>query len=277
MDQEVLDRLASEAGDGSPDFSIDDLSDFEDYLSKDKNHRIRAVILGLAVHFTPSQALASKFGNDPTTGPYDSDLEPYMMIYEYLLSEFNADEKTARRVAEKLGKLWDDWIEDGRYVSYEDAIKKKLRDEQGNQCKNCNVKLDDEEASIAYQQEDHFKPIHEFSYQQTAIELDHIEPLSQFGNSDITNLQLLCRFCNQGKGNRIHVPISNQIEYAHAEISEIPESHRREMFYAVSGNTEACQMCGTISKELTLQLKNPEGCYVVSNLETVCVDCRFGE
>jgi|AntRauTorcE11898_2_1112593.scaffolds.fasta_scaffold08039_2 5-methylcytosine-specific restriction endonuclease McrA len=275
MEEAILDHLATEAGGAFPDFSTEDLEAFEEYLSKDKRHRVRSVMLGLAVHFTPHQALAQKLEDDSIEGPYDRDMEPYMMIEEYLTSNFEAEEATARTVAQELGKLWDNWLDDDRYISYEDAIKKKLRQEQNNRCKNCNVKLEDEEASVSYQQEDELKPIHEFSREQTAIELDHIEPLSHLGNHKLINLQLLCRFCNQGKSNRVHVPIREQIEYAPIDIDEIPKSHRRQVFYAVTKSATACGVCGDKNKELTMKFINNRGCFVVSNLEPICVECKF--
>lgn len=274
MEEEILAHLALDGGETIPDFSGEDLEKFEIYLSKNKKHRTRAVVLGLAVHFTPNQALAHKLGEDSTEGPYNDETEPYKMIEEYLLLNFDAEEATARNVAQKLGKLWEDWINDDRYISYEEKMKKKLRKDQNNQCKNCNVKLEDEEACESYQQEDKLKPIHRFSREQTAIELDHIEPLSYFGNHSIANLQLLCRFCNQGKGNRSHVPITKQIEHASTSIEEIPESHRRQMFYAVTEGIDACVKCGDINEELTVELINQHGCYVLSNLKAICVECK---
>jgi len=41
--------------------------------------------------------------------------------------------------------------------------------------------------------------------------IDHIMPLAQYGLNDISNLQLLCEFCNTSKGNR-HTKISIDYE-----------------------------------------------------------------
>jgi 5-methylcytosine-specific restriction endonuclease McrA len=35
------------------------------------------------------------------------------------------------------------------------------------------------------------------------LEIDHIHPVSKGGTNDLSNLQVLCRDCNAGKGNEI--------------------------------------------------------------------------
>lgn len=42
------------------------------------------------------------------------------------------------------------------------------------------------------------------------LEYDHIEPFSCGGNSDLANIQLLCRKCNRSKSNSCYCKIHNK-------------------------------------------------------------------
>ena len=42
------------------------------------------------------------------------------------------------------------------------------------------------------------------------LEYDHIEPYSCGGNSDLSNIQLLCRKCNRSKSNSCYCKIHNK-------------------------------------------------------------------
>ena len=41
-------------------------------------------------------------------------------------------------------------------------------------------------------------------YRRISMEFDHILPLSKGGKTELDNLQLLCRKCNRGKGDRVN-------------------------------------------------------------------------
>jgi len=40
------------------------------------------------------------------------------------------------------------------------------------------------------------------SKNEVKLEVDHIIPVSQGGNDELSNLQVLCKECNRAKGNR---------------------------------------------------------------------------
>ena len=273
--REVIERLQEDLDRDISEFSSEDLTQFEDFLGIDANHKTRDVILGLMAHFTPEQALAEQNEEEARTSRFETETEPYVMIEEYLIEEFEIEDRLAKNFSQQLGKLWGDWFTEGRYISYSDKITKKLRKDQQQRCANCHVKLEDEEGCKSYQEEDEFKPIHRFSEQQTEAELDHVEPLSQFGANDLRNLQVLCRFCNRGKSNSKHIPVLNQLDRAVGSVEDISQGYRRRVFFAVTAEYDSCQSCGSRNTELTIQMKNQDGCYIVSNLEPICVDCAY--
>ncbi|NEU59171.1 HNH endonuclease [Halorussus sp. MSC15.2] len=273
---EVFSRLHEKLGGDLVDYSVDDLAAFDRYLSLTDHQRVRESVLRIAAHLTPRDALAKHNGEALVSGQFDEEDEPYEMIIEYLEQDFDLEKPLAKSLGQNLGRLWDDWDESSRSISYSDTIKKKLLKEQSNRCENCNVRIGSENNSKSFENRDKYKPIHEYSQKQTAPELDHIEPLSHFGDNSLDNFQVLCRFCNQGKGNKKSVDIVDQVELATSPIEDIDRAHRRRIFFAVTADTEECARCGDMRKELTIRKENPLGCYIVSNLQPVCVECVYG-
>lgn len=274
-DEDVFVRFHGNLGGELDDYSTNDLEAFDSYLSVSNLQRVRESVLRLAAHLTPRDALAKHNGESLTGGRFDAEDEPYEMIITYLNEDFGIEDDLAKSLGQNLGRLWDDWDEDSRSISYADTIKEKIRKDQSNKCNNCNVRLGAEDNSTAFKNTDEYKPIHEYAPQQTDPELDHVEPLSHFGDNSVRNFQVLCRFCNRGKGNKKEVDIVDQIEFATTPINEIKQAHRRRMFFAVTADEEVCARCGDTRKELTVRKKNTSGCYLVSNLEAVCVECVY--
>jgi len=275
MSEEEIEHLLSNLGKPLNDYSPTELEALEEFLLTDRKHRARAAVLGLALHITPQQALEKEREGKDAVGPFDSELEPYQMIRKHLRENCEFDEDAARDIGNKLGQIWRDWFEDDRSIPNASVIKSKLKNDQNSRCANCKVRLDNEHKAASFQNNDQFKPLHQFKRNQTDAELDHIEPLSQFGGNTPSNFQVLCRFCNQGKGKAKHIPIINQLEKSTQSIRKIDPGYRREIFYAVTANAEVCSECGNKAAELTIRQKQDDGCYTVSNLKTVCVNCAY--
>jgi hypothetical protein len=276
MAEEEIEHLISNLGKTLDDYSPTELNSIEEFLFADQKHRARDAVLGIALHLTPQQALEKERGVEDPVGPFDSKLEPYQIIRKHLIENYEFDKDTARDIGDKLGQIWRDWFEDDRSMPNASVIKSKLKNDQRNRCANCNVKLEDEYQAASFVNDDQFKPLHQFKRSQTTAELDHIEPLSQFGRNNPSNFQVLCRFCNQGKGDSKNISILEQLEKSERPIKLIDPEYRREMFYAVTANTEVCSECGNKAVELTIRDNNHNGCYTVSNLKTVCVNCAYG-
>ncbi len=275
MGEDEIEHLLSDLGKPLDDYSPTELESLETFLLADRKHRARAAVLGIALHFTPQQALEKERGVKDAVGPFDDRLEPYQMIRKHLIENYDFDEDTANDIGNKLGQIWRDWFEDDRSVPNASVIKSKLKNNQNSRCANCNVKLDNEDKAASFQNDDPFKPLHKFKRNQTTAELDHVEPLSQFGGNTPSNFQVLCRFCNQGKGKAKHIPVINQLEKSTQPIEKIDSGYRREIFYAVTANAEVCSECGGNTAELTIRQKQSDGCYAVSNLKMVCVNCAY--
>lgn len=271
----VFNLLYSRIGGELIDYSEEDLAAFNRYLSVSDLQRVRDSVLRLAAYLTPKDALA-KHNEEVITGDrFDREDEPYEMIIVYLKEDLNLDEELAKSLGQNLGKLWEDWDVDSRNVSHSDTIKNKLQKDQRNRCSNCNVRLGNESNSTSFIHEDEYKPIHKYTHQQTKPELDHVEPLSHFGDNSINNFQVLCRFCNRGKSNKKAVDIVKQLEHATAPIEQIDRAHRRRMFFAATTDERECTRCGDTRSELTVRKENTSGCYIVPNLEPVCIKCIY--
>lgn len=229
MDDRRIISILEEREDNISEYSEDELSLIEEHLSIDRRYRIRSGLLGLVLHYSPKQAILKQKQDQDIPGPYDEELEPYEMIQNHLHKEFNIEEELAKKGGIYLGRVLDSWYSEGRLSRNVSTIRASLKRKQGDRCANCRVLLDNEDKSVAFQNEDEFKPIHLFSEQQTSSELDHIEPISQFGGNTASNHQVICKFCNKVKGNQKHMPIINkQLEPAIKEINEIKKDFRRQ-------------------------------------------------
>ncbi len=109
------------------------------------------------------------------------------------------------------GWFTDDDCHDGeqwssRYVSKK--LRLELLDEAGNKCVNCGSGL--------------------------RLEIDHIIPISQGGNGDKDNLQVLCRSCNRAKRTK-----STRYDgYAHAERDDTDLKNKRSLETETETETE---------------------------------------
>ena len=152
---------------------------------------------------------------------------------------------------------------------------------QGNRCANCRVEvsvnpdlqvLRKPPRSLVSQ--DMYKPYHLSPIELLSPEVDHIEPVSRLGQNSKENLQVLCRLCNSGKGDRLGVNTSSEAAAAGERVDLIKSSLRASMiYYVITRDGRKCTLCGSEATELTVRKVYPEGGFLRSNLYAVCVEC----
>jgi 5-methylcytosine-specific restriction endonuclease McrA len=273
--EELLDHLLSSSS-REIDMDIEDLIFYLEYLGEHHNDWKRQTLLRLALHFTPKQALADHREEEHNFTDYDSEKEPYQMITEYIEENYSFTRSESQRIGQIFGQVWYEWTEERKSLSQKkrEALESKLKREQNNRCNNCGVKLGNQKNSVAYEG-DKFKPIHEFTSPQMDGELDHIEPVSQFGHNKSDNFQLLCRFCNQGKKDDVTISLRDRLKIATQQPEDVDPSDRRSIFFEVTSNYDACARCNTDVENIELVVRKEfnESCLTTSNLEAVCADC----
>jgi hypothetical protein len=101
-----------------------------------------------------------------------------------------------------------------------------------------------------------------------------VDAVSRIGTNSVHNLQALCWLCNFGKHVDDGVQLSAEIQWAGAEISEVPVKHRAAMLYEVLlRDNGVCRRTGLsrCNEELTILPIDAAGPYVMTNLEAVSI------
>jgi len=225
--------------------------------------------LRLALHFAPQAAIAF----DPR-----SPLSRRVLIRDYLVSAHGRSLAEAEDLSTHVARILNAFDEKRRSVR---EYYPELVSRQKGRCAHCNVRLLSATGNLpnpsphSLRTEDEYKPLYLAPYELLAPEVDHIEPISRLGRNDPDNLQVLCRFCNEGKGDLLGLDLRKEALLAGNAISEIPRRFRAEMhYYVLSRDCRTCIFCSDSgSHELTVRKINIDGGYIRSNLHTVCSKC----
>jgi 5-methylcytosine-specific restriction endonuclease McrA len=217
--------------------------------------------LRLALHLAPAAAINYDSGN-PTAR--------WRLVHDYLVSVFARDPDQTKVLARDIALVLDNWDRKRADVTrHRDFLIRR----DGPYCAACQVRFL-ASPPVTLSARDDFKPYYTSPEELLSIEVDHIEAISGLGTNVLSNLQLLCRLCNSGKGDGLGVEIRMEARYAGAQISEVPVAHRARMFYyVIDRDGHYCALCGSSGEELTVRPLVPTGGYIRSNLQAVCVDC----
>ncbi len=222
-------------------------------------HEAERLRLRLTMHLAPKEAICYDPGNPRPR---------HRLIYDYLTRDLGCEGAYVERLARDVAIVLDRW--DERRIARREHLDMLLR-RQGNKCNHCGLSF-----SLELRERTPYllKPYHDDVGTLAEPEVDHVEPIAGFGTNDISNLQVLCRFCNQGKGHRATVDEWTEAKYAAMPYGEIPLGHIAAMHFAVlARDRRTCQISGKthIDCELTIAPQRPRGGYLRSNLICVAV------
>jgi|LakMenE01Jun11ns_1017448.scaffolds.fasta_scaffold9869429_2 5-methylcytosine-specific restriction endonuclease McrA len=133
---------------------------------------------------------------------------------------------------------------------------KAIRERQNNRCKICGIKLD-----------------------TVQEELDHIIPWRIVGDiPDGSNWQLLCRPCNNSKGEFLSAyQLHEAWNWVYNSVVRSAHGETDSTRYVVLADCPRCEMCSRTPNEVKLMIVNPTemGLYLKDHLKVICELCSF--
>lgn len=199
-------------------------------------------------------------------------------IHNHLLSQQLVDSSDAGRLAILVDRVIDNWLTERVNVAgFRDAL--IARD--GTCCNACHVDLGrpaSEAQSVV--RKDPYKLTWVNPDRTVSYAVDHKIPVSKFGTNDLENLELLCRYCNEGKDDGTPLLLKHEVELAanlpadSIEIaSRLVVKTARLVYRVLKRDSFRCSGCGADDCELTVRKVSSEGLAVMSNLHSRCFVC----
>jgi len=229
--------------------------------SADREAIFAAQRLRLALQLAPVDAIDYSASN-PTAR--------WRIIELHLLERYpQAGREIIAQLAHRIATTLDDWREQrGSRSVHERDIWKKA----DGKCCSCHYDFN-LKSSPALLARDKFKPYFDSPEELTSPEIDHIVAISGLGTDGAQNLQLLCRWCNFGKGDGLGVDIRKEAENAAIDLEEMRRSHVANMFYMTLADSGfECENCNG-QTELTIRLRDDRHGFLLSNLLSICYAC----
>ena len=104
-------------------------------------------------------------------------------------------------------------------------------------------------------------------------EIDHISPISSYGDEKPENKEILCKLCNRGKTDGSQLSIRREFDIANKSIQDVDIYDRHRLFYLCTYlHNKKCTNCGT-SNEITIRKVVENGPLVLTNLKVICYTC----
>ncbi|MER6748343.1 HNH endonuclease [Streptomyces fungicidicus] len=230
--------------------------------SEDSGQRGRFEMrLRLALHLSPKTAISYDRRNATPR---------WRLIYAHLVDGFAYPAESSEVLARAIARTLDNWDEKREGVT---AHKNFLIQRDGNRCQNCLAVLGSTD-NVTVVTKDPFKPYYLAPEELLRAEVDHMEAVSTFGTNDRSNLQLLCRLCNSGKGDGLGLSVRQEAQFAGFEIGSSPISYRSALVYwVIERDGRKCPLCGLTDRELTIRPVIDNGSLVRSNMRSACVVC----
>lgn len=144
--------------------------------------------------------------------------------------------------------------------------------ESVERCAICRLSFRHESASV--QSRDPFKPIWLAEEELTRPELDHIVPISGLGRHTSSNFQVICRACNQAKGDGLELDPGAEIRYAGVPLADVPRIHLFRMLqWLIVAHGGECAVCGSGDGELTMRPVHDDAPLARATMQLRCYEC----
>ena len=229
-----------------------------------------AVRLRVALSLCPSEALTHRRSDRVSRRE---------KIQRHLLAEALVPAEFVDRLAEAVDRTLDAWQVQRENVA---NFREQLLERDGSRCGSCCVDFSQATYEIeSVRLRDPFKLAWVDPDRHLQATVDHREPVSKFGTNELDNLWLLCRFCNEGKGDGSPILLKHELDFAIdlPWVESAPPganllAHSSRLTYRVLARQNfECGRCGRRDHELTIRKERESGLAVMSNLTSLCVGC----
>jgi 5-methylcytosine-specific restriction endonuclease McrA len=229
--------------------------------SADLQTHYAAYRLRLAIELAPMEALRYVVDNPQSR---------WRLVFAHLAELYpDAERGLLEELSRRIATTLTNWQEQRSATT---AHKRQVWKRCKGACSCCHFDFTMRESPALIELDPH-KPYWDSPEELTSDELDHTIPVSSVGTNRPENLQLLCRWCNLGKGDGLGVDIRREAEFSSFPIDEIPRGHRAAVFYATLSRAGfVCEDCGA-SAELTCRKRVDRVGFTISNMRAVCYEC----